>query len=352
MELRRFMATKALATTATTTDASSSFIPDDDDSFFIPADDCSASFSAEERSIVGFHHIEPIYYLSEENHCHDEMEKEASDNDDAIILDDDDKHGQTQQSQPLHQCSLLDSGSSATPPPQRAEGVEQGTPERQAASCLAELDAIFGAPPSKKTTTSFQNDVFLFQPLQSNSRANSLPLPRKPSLKRISSSARLPRASVSFSVLQVREFDVALSDHPACSYGPPVGLGWKYRDCEAVGLADDCGDDEKVPSSADTYASHQSNTNTTSRSRTTSSNMILSYHARTYLLMQHAGCSPQDLQQAMSEVDRVKRERLVTDLLIPVEDTWERVTCSVQGLFGPRCCPGTNDYGDQGKTTQ
>lgn len=38
------------------------------------------------------------------------------------------------------------------------------------------------------------------------------------------------KRSVSFSCVDVREYDVTLGDNPACSAGPPISLGWKYKD--------------------------------------------------------------------------------------------------------------------------
>ena len=64
---------------------------------------------------------------------------------------------------------------------------------------------------------------------------------------------------------------------------------------------------------------------------------MLSYYDRRFLLLKQAGYSKRELQEAMQEVERVKRERMVTDFLLPatlvLDDTMETVTRTIQQLF-------------------
>uniref|UniRef100_A0A6S8I6F1 Uncharacterized protein n=1 Tax=Amphora coffeiformis TaxID=265554 RepID=A0A6S8I6F1_9STRA len=170
-----------------------------------------------------------------------------------------------------------------------------------------------------------------FRILHKDDRANSLPssLPRKSSLKRIPSlqssstdggAANAPlksvKRTVSFGKLETREFSIALSDHPSCSYGPPISLGWDFRDKETVEL--DHYEEQRSPR----RQMHQ---------------MILSYNVRRFLLLKRAGYSHDELEAAMNEVERVKRERLVTDLLLPaskIDETVEEVVRRVKSMFG------------------
>ena len=174
-----------------------------------------------------------------------------------------------------------------------------------------------------------------FRVLTESDRANSLParLPRKSSMKRIpsvqsadttgsessmlSASARLAvKRNVSFGKLETREYSIALSDHPSCSFGPPISLGWDFRDKEAVSLDD--------------YEEGRS-------PRRSMHEMLLSYNVRRYLLLKRAGYTHDELEQAMNEVDRVKRERLVTDLLLPashLDETFENVMRHLKRVFG------------------
>jgi hypothetical protein len=173
-----------------------------------------------------------------------------------------------------------------------------------------------------------------FTRLSQDARAQSLPacpagsLPRKGSLKRISSlysqtnsdtgSSSSLKRTVSFSSLNVREYNIALSDHPSCSYGPPIQLGWDYRQKKAVQVEDY----EEVKLKQPRRSRHD---------------MVLSYNVRRYLLLKRAGYSDQDLEEAMSEVERVKRERVVTGMFLPaskLDETMEYVFDRVKTTFG------------------
>ena len=93
-------------------------------------------------------------------------------------------------------------------------------------------------------------------------------------------------SSVSFSNLEIREYNIALSDHPDCSYGPPIQLGWEY--CE------------QDPVSVDVYEENRS-----PRRR----NLVHDAFRRSALLNE-AGYTEEELQLAMEDVQRVKQERL------------------------------------------
>jgi len=185
-----------------------------------------------------------------------------------------------------------------------------------------------------------------FSKLVSGDRANSMPLysapnglnalPRKPSLKRVSSfassnsgsgrqqqtrqrvsSSNSLKRNVSFTKLEIREYSIALSDHPSCSYGPPIQLGWEYCDRKAVEL--------------DEYERQRS-------PRRNMDQMVLSYNVRRYLLLKRAGYSKKELLEAMKEVDRVKRDRTVTDMLLPVskiDEALEEAMTNLKGIFFP-----------------
>ena len=91
---------------------------------------------------------------------------------------------------------------------------------------------------------------------------------------------------MSFSNLEIREYNVALSDHPDCSYGPPIQLGWEY--CE------------QEPVSVDAYEENRS-----PRRRN-----LLHDAFRRSALLNEAGYSEQELQSAMVDVQQAKQERL------------------------------------------
>jgi hypothetical protein len=171
-----------------------------------------------------------------------------------------------------------------------------------------------------------------FTRLSQDGRAQSLTacrgnLPRKGSLKSFSSlysqansdSTTSLKRNVSFSSLEVREYNIALSDHPSCSYGPPIQLGWDYRQKEAVQVEDY----EETRSQQPRRGRHE---------------LVLSYNVRRHLLLKRAGYSDQDLEEAISEVDRVKRGRTVTQTFLvasKLDETMEQVLDHVKAFsFG------------------
>jgi hypothetical protein len=104
-----------------------------------------------------------------------------------------------------------------------------------------------------------------------------------------SSLKRSHSSTVSFSNLEIREYNVALSDHPDCSYGPPIQLGWSYCEKQAVSV------DEYELS----CRSH----------RRTGRELLLTSPERRDLLLKEGGYTKEELQWAWEEVERVKRER-------------------------------------------
>jgi hypothetical protein len=42
-------------------------------------------------------------------------------------------------------------------------------------------------------------------------------------------SPEMPRVSVAFGSIEIREHVLVLGDHPDCSHGPPVQLGWECQ---------------------------------------------------------------------------------------------------------------------------
>jgi hypothetical protein len=122
---------------------------------------------------------------------------------------------------------------------------------------------------------------------------------------------------VSFGNMQIREYNVALSDHPSCSYGPPIQLSWDYREKEIVPLA-------------------QYEEDRTRRGRRGGHQLLLSFYERHFMLIKQAGYSKREIRETMKEVERVKRERMVTDLFLPaspLDETMEHVVDKVKKYF-------------------
>lgn len=121
------------------------------------------------------------------------------------------------------------------------------------------------------------------------------PEPGKSLLKgRDSSTGSLKRtgSNVSFSNLEIREYTIALSDHPDCSYGPPIQLGWEY--CVQAPVSVDDYEETRCP-------------------RSRGQQLLLPYPVRRDWLLEEGGYTKQDLQWAFQEVERVKYERRVSE---------------------------------------
>ncbi|KAG7355685.1 hypothetical protein IV203_000371 [Nitzschia inconspicua] len=150
---------------------------------------------------------------------------------------------------------------------------------------------------------------------------------RRSSLKKVSSYGQFPpmkpsssnislKRNVSFGSAKIREFNVAISDNPCCSYGPPIGLSWEYQEREEVPL--------------ETYeASREGN-------RRQGHSLLLSFYERHFMLIKQGGYSKTEIKETMKEVERVKRERMVTDLFLPaspLDETMEHVMDTVKKYF-------------------
>jgi hypothetical protein len=173
------------------------------------------------------------------------------------------------------------------------------------------LDSRTLSLPPRKTVTLPRKSSLKCFPLSSSERLSTTTTVNSNTSARSSSSLHslnTMKRTVSFGTLRTREYNVALSDHPSCSCGPPIQLGWEFREKEPVGVHE--------------YELSRS-------PRRSPHDMVLNYHVRHYLLLKRAGYSPEDIDNAMKEVDRVKRQRMLTDILLP----WESLVQSVNDMI-------------------
>ena len=138
--------------------------------------------------------------------------------------------------------------------------------------------------------------------------------PPKSSLKQVGSSPSVNR-SVSFSSLNIREYNVQIGDNPCCSYGLPISLGWDYE--------------EHDPQSIDDFQEAP---------RRERHELVLSYYDRR-IMLKDAGYSGDELRQCLRAVNQTKHERGLTELFLataPLEDAIETVVRGVKSLFYKR----------------
>lgn len=272
----------------------------------------------------------------------------------------------------------------ASPPPVSCDNHELV----RARSCLAELNAVLvgaggdddddassrstAADDAPRTTTTAQHPLQPYQQQQqhrlltAHDRTNSLPLPkRRSSLKHFPSNKSLvqqqkgnsnnnttTKRSVSFSELQIREYNIDLSDHPACSYGPPIQLSWEYHSAKTVSVEDYETAKQTATRNKQQQQRKQQEKNssrqqpqeqllhqtTSSSGSSNSSPRLLPYNVRQYWLQHGAGYSVEDIQRCMQAVDRTKRERLLTDMFAPThpfwDEKWEEVVTAIKQFFG------------------
>ena len=89
---------------------------------------------------------------------------------------------------------------------------------------------VIDSDPSKESSfLKMEDDTYVDQPWR------KAPAPRQSPPKR-SRSHNDDGKRVSFSDLHIREYTQVLGDHPCCSIGPPVSLGWDYTDSPRVAV--------------------------------------------------------------------------------------------------------------------
>lgn len=99
---------------------------------------------------------------------------------------------------------------------------------------------------------------------------------------------------ISFHQVVVRDYDMVLGDHPNCSYGPPVTLGWHYVEYEPLDLNE--------------YEYHHSR-------RRPIRQLCLNYYKRKEILS--VDNSTDELKKATKTVSRTKTQRAITRQLLP-----------------------------------
>jgi hypothetical protein len=106
------------------------------------------------------------------------------------------------------------------------------------------------------------------------------------------------RPTVTFDSIQIREYNQTVGDNPSVSIGPPICLDWDFEELEPISVND--------------YEDHRG-------LRRTMRQMMMSFHQRRKVLMWLYGFSEQQVEEATHQVNQSKRQRAMTQALLPCQ---------------------------------
>jgi hypothetical protein len=112
----------------------------------------------------------------------------------------------------------------------------------------------------------------------------------------ISANFNKNRQNVSFADVKLREYTLSLGQNPSCSEGPPIELGWEFR--------------EQTPVPLEHYEEIKAR-----QPRRRLQELILSNRARRLMLLEKY--TQEELTEAIRLVEQLKRQRVMTCLMLP-----------------------------------
>lgn len=128
-----------------------------------------------------------------------------------------------------------------------------------------------------------------------------------------------PSLHVKFDNVYIRDYYMELGDHPGVAIGAPVGIGWEYA--------------ERAPQGVDFYELEKRRQRGASVSRKQYIfRMLLNYYERRDILL-HLGYSERDISKAAHAARQVKRQRFISQCLVPVSPI-EEAFCSLRRKVG------------------
>lgn len=106
---------------------------------------------------------------------------------------------------------------------------------------------------------------------------------------------------VSFGDLEVREYNLTLTDHPGTSFGPPIGLSWDHSCAETFDL--------------EVYESYRM----LYSPRRLGKELKLADHTRRKILMNELNFSREEIEKACSDATRIQKQRISSQSWIVLE---------------------------------
>jgi hypothetical protein len=150
---------------------------------------------------------------------------------------------------------------------------------------------------------------------------------------------RRRRPEVTFDSVQIRYYPMILGDHPACSIGPPVTLGWEYTTHNNNNSINDNADNAKEDETTSGDGTIDINTYELQRGpRRRLRHLVMNYYRRRNVLLQ-AGYNEADLRQAERQVARHQRQRTTTRWCMPVSRVQEVVQGAARSVTSMRIKP-------------
>ncbi|OEU10049.1 hypothetical protein FRACYDRAFT_263937 [Fragilariopsis cylindrus CCMP1102] len=214
------------------------------------------------------------------------------------------------------------STSSTGPPPPTTTTTTTTTTATTTTATATATFPTFKKRSSLKKNSSYGN---IYKSSINSDQSPSTPTATPPSASShnsFPSSLSVVKRNVSFGTMQIRQYNVTISDNPSCSHGPPIQLSWEY----------DKG--KEIIVSVESY--EESRTTDGDNPRREHDQLLLSFHERHFLLIKQGRCSKREIKRTMKEVKRVKRERMVTDLFLPaslLDETMENIISTVKIFF-------------------
>lgn len=105
------------------------------------------------------------------------------------------------------------------------------------------------------------------------------------------------KKSISFSTVEIREYNIVIGDNPSVSRGAPVGLGWKYV--------------SSSPINVDEYEFTRMSEGRLVTSCGARAGLMLT-HLRRRSLLRYAGFTEEEIKEAAAEARRIKAQRRST----------------------------------------